>query len=47
MKTKNYNLKDLIRVWMKACFKRAVTTSDKTPKATSPKRKTARELNKR
>lgn len=42
MKPKNYKLKDLIRVWMKACFKRAIATSDQTPKATNSKRKTGK-----
>lgn len=27
MKNQNYKLKDLIRIWMKACFKRAMEKS--------------------
>ena len=35
MKNQNYKLRDLIQIWMKACFKRAMQASEPTSNAVS------------
>jgi len=39
MKNQNYKLKDLIRIWLKACFKRAMQESSPASSTVSPENK--------
>ena len=42
MKNQNYKLRDLIQVWMKACFKRAMQASEPNIKRCQPQQQTER-----